>query len=213
MAAARIELKTLLLTLLALTTVEFMSAGVLLLGASNPLLVTGVVRIVELLMMMAILVYSDRGLAAIGLSKATVVRGLSKGLIWAAGFGCVVTGVGLVISLWGINPLQLIRIPLPSDASETLQLFLVGGFFGPVTEELFFRGILYGYFRRWGFFPALFLSTLFFVLLHPVKPLAVTQTVGGVLFAAAYEIEGNLLVPITIHVLGNLAIFSLAFLF
>jgi membrane protease YdiL (CAAX protease family) len=81
-----------------------------------------------------------------------------------------------------------------------------------VTEELFFRGILYGYFRRWGIFPALFLSTLFFVLLHPVKALAVTQTVGGVLFAAAYEIEGNLLVPITIHVLGNLAIFSLPFL-
>jgi membrane protease YdiL (CAAX protease family) len=108
--------------------------------------------------------------------------------------------------------LQLIRIPLPSDPSEILQLFIVGGLVGPVTEELFFRGILYGYFRRWGIFPALFLSTLFFVLLHPVKVLAVTQTVGGVLFAAAYEIEGNLLVPITIHVLGNLAIFSLAFL-
>jgi membrane protease YdiL (CAAX protease family) len=108
--------------------------------------------------------------------------------------------------------LQLIRIPLPSDPSRTLQLFLVGGLVGPVTEELFFRGILYGYFRRWGFFPALFVSTLFFVLLHPIKALAVTQTVGGVLFAAAYEIEGNLLVPITIHVLGNLAIFSLAFL-
>jgi membrane protease YdiL (CAAX protease family) len=213
MAAARIELKTLLLTLLGMTTVEFMSAGVLLLGASNPLVVTGVVRFLELLLMMAILVYSDRGLAAVGLSRATAAKGLSKGLIWAAGFGCVVAGVGLVISLWGINPLQLMRIPLPSDPSETLQLFLVGGFVGPVTEELFFRGILYGYFRRWGILPALFLSTLFFVLLHPVRALAVTQTVGGVLFAAAYEIEGNLLVPITIHVLGNLAIFSLAFLF
>ncbi|MEJ2474412.1 MAG: type II CAAX endopeptidase family protein [Desulfobacterales bacterium] len=212
MAAARIELKTLLLTLLVITTVEFMSAGVMLLGASNPLVVTGVDRFLELLLMMAILVYSDQGLAAVGLSTATAARGFSKGLIWAAGFGGVVAGVGLVVSLWGINPMQLIRIPLPSDPSETLQLFLIGGLVGPVTEELFFRGILYGYFRRWGIFPALFLSTLFFVLLHPVKALAVTQTVGGVLFAAAYEIEGNLLVPITIHVLGNLAIFSLPFL-
>mgnify|MGYP001827533456 FL=1 len=212
MATARIDLKTLLLTLLGITTVEFLSAGAMLLGASNPLVVTGVVRSLELLLMMAILVYSDRGLAAVGLSKSTAARGLSKGLIWAAGFGCVAAGAGLVISLWGINPLQLMRIPLPSDPSETLQLFIVGGLVGPVTEELFFRGILYGYFRRWGIFTALFLSTLFFVLLHPVKVLAVTQTVGGVLFAAAYEIEGNLLVPITIHVLGNLAIFSLAFL-
>jgi membrane protease YdiL (CAAX protease family) len=149
---------------------------------------------------------------AAGQATATAATGFSRGLIWAAGFGCVVAGVGLVVSLWGINPLQLIRIPLPSDPSGTLQLFLIGGLVGPVTEELFFRGILYGYFRRWGIFMALFLSTIVFVLLHPVKALAVTQTVGGVLFAAAYEIEGNLMVPITIHVLGNLAIFSLPFL-
>jgi membrane protease YdiL (CAAX protease family) len=30
-------------------------------------------------------------------------------------------------------------------------------------------------------------------------------------FAAAYEIEKKLLVPITIHVLGNLALFSLPY--
>ena len=34
--------------------------------------------------------------------------------------------------------------------------------------------------------------------------------IGGILFAVAYEMEKNLLVPITIHVLGNLAIFTLA---
>jgi hypothetical protein len=37
-----------------------------------------------------------------------------------------------------------------------------------------------------------------------------TQAVGGILFAVAYEVERSLLVPITIHVLGNLAIFSLS---
>ena len=31
-------------------------------------------------------------------------------------------------------------------------------------------------------------------------------------FAAAYEVEKNLVVPITIHVLGNMAIFALSFL-
>jgi hypothetical protein len=39
-------------------------------------------------------------------------------------------------------------------------------------------------------------------------PLA--QVVGGIVFAVAYEIEGSLMVPITIHVLGNLAIFTLS---
>jgi uncharacterized protein len=47
------------------------------------------------------------------------------------------------------------------------------------------------------------------VLVHPMdRSLPVTQIIGGLLFAVAYEVEGNLLVPITIHALGNLAIFT-----
>jgi membrane protease YdiL (CAAX protease family) len=38
------------------------------------------------------------------------------------------------------------------------------------------------------------------------------QIIGGIVFALAYEASGNLLVPITIHVLGNLAIFTLSLL-
>jgi membrane protease YdiL (CAAX protease family) len=34
--------------------------------------------------------------------------------------------------------------------------------------------------------------------------------VGGIVFAVAYEVEGSLMVPITIHVLGNMAIFALS---
>jgi membrane protease YdiL (CAAX protease family) len=86
---------------------------------------------------------------------------------------------------------------------------------GPIAEEIFFRGILYGFFRRWGIPAAVILSTFLFVLSHshtsgPAIP--VTQLIGGILFAVAYEIEKNLLVPITIHSLGNLAIFTLALL-
>ncbi|GAF95541.1 unnamed protein product [marine sediment metagenome] len=53
-----------------------------------------------------------------------------------------------------------------------------------------------------------------FVLAHPIFlgiPLA--QVVGGIVFAVAYEMEGSLMVPITIHVLGNLAIFTLFLIF
>jgi hypothetical protein len=61
---------------------------------------------------------------------------------------------------------------------------------------------------------ALILSTLFFVLSHPSRhTIPVTQVIGGILFAVSYEVEKNLLVPITIHSLGNLAIFALARLF
>jgi membrane protease YdiL (CAAX protease family) len=35
--------------------------------------------------------------------------------------------------------------------------------------------------------------------------------VGGIVFAIAYEKEKSLMVPVTIHCLGNMAIFSLTF--
>ena len=58
---------------------------------------------------------------------------------------------------------------------------------------------------------ALTLSTLVFVLAHPVFPaIPITHVVGGIVFAMAYEIEGSLLAPLTIHVLGNTAIFTLS---
>jgi membrane protease YdiL (CAAX protease family) len=77
---------------------------------------------------------------------------------------------------------------------------------------MLFRGLIYGYLRRWGIWPALALSTLVFTLLHTgASGVPIPQIVGGLVFAAAYEIEKKLLVPITIHVLGNLALFSLPY--
>jgi hypothetical protein len=88
--------------------------------------------------------------------------------------------------------------------------FVVGGLIAPVAEEIFFRGIVYGFLRRWGFAVALIGSTLLFAWVHPGAGVPITQIIGGLVFAAAYEIEGNLAVPITIHVLGNTAIFGLS---
>jgi membrane protease YdiL (CAAX protease family) len=50
-----------------------------------------------------------------------------------------------------------------------------------------------------------------FVAAHSVRSMVpVPQIIGGVLFAMAYELEKNLMVPITLHVTGNLAIFTLS---
>ena len=93
-------------------------------------------------------------------------------------------------------------------------LFLVGGFIGPVAEEMLFRGLVYNYLRRWGFWAALALSTLVFTVPHAgASGVPMPQIVGGLVFATAYEIEKNLLAPITIHVLGNLALFGLPYVF
>ena len=59
---------------------------------------------------------------------------------------------------------------------------------------------------------ALILTTLIFVSAHAgyAGTIPVTQTVGGIIFAISYEAEANLMVPITIHVLGNTAMVTLS---
>jgi len=55
------------------------------------------------------------------------------------------------------------------------------------------------------------LSTLAFVLAHPAgSGFPLSQITGGILFAVACEKEGNLTVPITIHILGNMTIFTIS---
>jgi len=162
-------------------------------------------------MMAFTLSVGKRQLYSIGLSLPGVIPGLRKGLIWSAGFGTVIGLAAVFFLILGIDPMQFVRTPLPLDSGHIILFFAVGGLLGPLAEEIFFRGILYGFFRRWGAPAAITLSSLAFILAHPIfSGVPVTQVVGGLLFAVAYEVEKNLMVPITIHALGNLAIFSLS---
>ncbi len=172
------------------------------------LAVLGMVRIIEISALLVIVFSFTRGLSAVGLGSRQILPGLGRGLIWSAGFG-LVTAVGFgLLFLFQINPLNLLRFSLPGRPGLRLLFFLVGGFIAPVAEELLFRGILYGYLRRFGILAAIGLSTLVFALAHPGLPLI--QTCGGLVFAVAYEMEKKLMTPIVIHCLGNLALFSLS---
>jgi len=213
MESTRIELNTLLAVLLAVIGIEALMVTVHLHLQVYPLIITGMARTVQTLVIVWIVCERDVGIAAIGLSKSTLLHGLKKGLLWSAGFGLAVALVGAVIFLAGINPAALIQSRIPVKSIQIALLFCIGGIIGPVAEEIFFRGILYSFFRRWGIITALLISTLVFVLIHPVRGPAVTQAVGGILFGIAFEVEKNLMVPITIHALGNMAIFTLSAVF
>ncbi len=177
-----------------------------------PLSVVGLVRLIQVAALVWILVKWEQGLTTIGWAPATWLSGLRKGALWSLAFAAA-AGVGMVtVHLMGSNPLQMVRSPLPPEGWELGLFFLVGGCVAPVAEELFFRGILYTFFRRWGITCALALSTAIFVALHAPIGIPYTQIVGGIVFAIAYETTGNLMVPMTIHCLGNLAIFSLSLL-
>jgi membrane protease YdiL (CAAX protease family) len=210
METAKIDIKVLLLSLAAVILVELGMKALVSLDVASPIVITGAARLIQTFLILMIVVTWGKGTGSLGLSRETLVSGLTKGLLWSVAFGmAAAVGFGLLY-LAGTNPLELIHTRLPEEKSGIILFFLIGGAVAPVAEEVLFRGVIYGFFRRWGVIIALVMSTVIFVLAHAIfSRIPITQTVGGILFALAYEIEGNLMVPITIHILGNLAIFIL----
>jgi membrane protease YdiL (CAAX protease family) len=209
MAPKAVALKTMVMALALTVLVEILAVWSIARMALPVLTVTGLARLIQMAFLFAIVIRFDQGIAPIGLAKKNWGSGLKNGLIWSAGFGLVAAlGFGLFY-LFGYNALLWIRTPLPLEISQRWLFFLVGGLIAPISEEIFFRGIVYGYLRRWGLLSALIATTAIFVLLHSVQGFPLAQLVGGIVFALAYEASGSLLAPITIHILGNLAIFTL----
>ncbi|MEA1971212.1 MAG: type II CAAX endopeptidase family protein [Thermodesulfobacteriota bacterium] len=211
METDRIKIKTVLVSLAVIAVIEVVAGVAVFGGAYDPLLILGVTRLLEIISIVLAVLILEGGMSFIGFSISGVTFGLKKGFIWSAGFGILVLLVSAALFAFGINPIALVHTRLPAGQGEIIIFFLVGGIISPVAEEVFFRGVIYGFFRRWGIFVAITLSTLAFVLAHPLGPgIPLPQITGGILFAVSYEKEGNLLVPITIHILGNMAIFSLS---
>lgn len=175
--------------------------------------IVGAVRVLDIILLLSIVFYFEKNLSVTGIDSSDIPRGLKRGALWSGAFGFTALVLGLILYFFGHNPLHLIRSNLPKSPAAVLSYFLVAGIIGPVAEEIFFRGIVFGYFRRMGFWFALCFSTFFFVSLHTVSSgIPLPQLVGGIVFAVAYEVEQTLFVPLTIHILGNIAIFSTPFL-
>jgi membrane protease YdiL (CAAX protease family) len=211
MESNQIELKPLLISIATIVSVEAAARCVIPRCTCDPLIILGTARILEITMIILIVLNWGKGMSSIGLVPSKMVQGFKKGLIWSAGFG-IATGIAFIaLFLVDIDPFALIKANLPEMAGKIILFFSVAGVIGPIAEEAFFRGILYGFLRRWGILIALLVSTLLFVLAHPIAyRLSLPQVVGGILFAVSYEVEGSLIVPITIHVIANMAIFTLS---
>jgi len=201
---------TLVATLAVLIATEAAAGWLLQHVEVSPLAMLGLTRLCQIVLLLILIVRLEGGLAAIGWGTASWGAGLIKGAWWSLGFALAAALGMAVISLTGNDPFAPLHTPLPASHMETALFFLVGGWVAPLAEEICFRGVLYTFFRRWGVWVALIVSTAIFVALHSVHGLPVTQVVGGIVFALAYETSRNLMVPLTIHVLGNTAIFALS---
>lgn len=90
----------------------------------------------------------------------------------------------------GINPLNF---------SLLILAFVV---IAPITEEIIFRGLIFGFIKdKFGLIAALLISSAIFGLLHPGHHLS--TFVMGVAFALLYDRTKSIAVPIVLHMVWN----------
>ncbi len=75
---------------------------------------------------------------------------------------------------------------------------------GPIFEEVFFRGFCYSIFKKkWGIKWAMILSAAFFSAIHHSEFAFLPIFILGLALAYLYEKRGNLIAPITLHIVHN----------
>jgi|MDTC01.1.fsa_nt_gb membrane protease YdiL (CAAX protease family) len=137
--------------------------------------------------------------------------------IWGGVVGCIsillVMAVGLVSSsmltpmLGELPPQPVVSAFLDSpDLAFRLIMLVTVVVVAPVFEEVMFRGYLYGVSKKFTdrFFAVVFSSSVF-ALVHSGAITVVPIFTLALFLTLAYELTGCLLVPITIHMLFNLA--------
>ncbi len=212
MASEEIGIKLTVRAVGLVLAVEFLVLAAVRAGLGPSLAVLGAARLLDGAVLLFLAARQAGGVSAVGLGPGSFRPGLKTGLVWSAAFG-LAAGCGMAaLAMNGMNPLRLLRVSLPTTGLGLALYFIVGGLIAPVVEELFFRGVIFGFLRRWGLLIAIPASTLIFILPHCGHGLPITQAVGGIVFALAYHYSGSLTAPIIIHSLGNLALFSLSLL-
>lgn len=181
------------------------AAFLLKLQAQSPvLLYIGSVRLIEIGVLLVILRRSSGSLGLAGLSEIRTKRILWRSLGWS------VTCAFVILALyWLMNTLEpaLWQELVPKNKSTRITpalLFITGGLLSPIAEELFFRRIVFGFFRRWGFYLSTLISTGLFILPHLASTaLPLLPIMGGIGLALVYEKEKHLLAPILVHITAN----------
>lgn len=98
-----------------------------------------------------------------------------------------------------------------SQYSAGLVLGLIAyGFIGPIAEEVLFRGIIYGYLRKFfGVKLGILINAVVFGAYHMNVVQGVYAFLMGLLFAYAYEYFGSFKVPVAMHITANVLAYVL----
>ena len=146
------------------------------------------------------------GWKAFGLSSFN----LGKALLWGGGSYLLFFLFELSVNFVFVKvfnkpfPSQNIKLLFGDGWVGFLFALIVAGVFGPVVEEIFFRGFFYGTLRKyWGTSRAILVSAFIFSLFHLNPFILPLIFLLGIILAFLYEKRGSLDASICLHILNN----------
>lgn len=180
--------------------------------------------ILDILMVVFVVYFSvieyKENLKALGISFKNFLKNIFYGVVGYISLAPILILI-LVITMIIINitkyvpPRQpVVELFLKEKAPSFLAYTsFFAAIFGPIIEELFFRGFMYGALKKYiGVFWSMVITAAIFAALH-------THIVGfapimalGLLLAYLYEKTGTLVSSITVHITHNLSMVFLVFL-
>lgn len=108
------------------------------------------------------------------------------------------------------NPQQnLSDTAMGGSFAQFALLLLFGAVLTPIGEEALFRGVGFGWLRRWGFVLAAVISSLIFGLAHGINAVLPAAVLLGLVHAWLYERSGSIWPAVMSHAVNNAVIFVL----
>ena len=144
----------------------------------------------------------------LGLTTRNLFSNVIKGIVGGISLLLLIVVVGIIMQL--IFP----QTPEPQPFENIVRqaqgvrnlviIFLAGSVLAPLSEELFFRGFIYPLIRfRWGIWPGIIITSLFFGSMHFDLFRMIPLTFGGIGLAWLYEKSGSLITPMVAHAVWN----------
>ncbi len=133
-----------------------------------------------------------------------VILSFVVGLLCVPLMGFVGTAVQKALGRPLVSPQLPFLAPEGFSYTALVGMLIIGGLLAPFAEELIFRGLLFGWLRRfWMAWPAALVSAAIFGLIHGLVPIIFAAAAVGLVLAIAYEKTGSLWSPFIIHATQN----------
>lgn len=153
-----------------------------------------------------------RGFGLKPMRLRAVVLSLVAGLLCVPLMGIIGSVVQKLLGRPMVSPQLPFLAPAGFSYTALVGMLIIGGLLAPFAEEMIFRGLLFGWLRRFVLvWPAALISAAAFGLVHGLVPIIFAAAAVGLVLAFAYEKTGSLWSPVIIHATQNSVAIAIMF--